>query len=162
MAISVLFSLRVAVDVTVGEGDLPAVLDATADKIRPDRLPGQLVLLATGQPVAYIEDDDLEFTVQQVLEALPELSAGTPSGIGFSEAAGRVELTPAGGDIRVTAEYFKPLTVPAAELIPALLACCERFVAFVRATYPDRPDVLARIAQLDPWLAGARDAVSSA
>jgi hypothetical protein len=162
VAIAVLFSLRVAVDVTVGEGDLPAVLEAAPDKIRPDRLPGRLILMAPGQPVAYLEDDDLEFTVQQVLEALPELSAGMPFGIGFSEAPGRVELTPAGGDVRVVAEYFKPFAVPAAELVPALLACCERFVAFVRTAYPDRPDVLERIAQLDPWLAGARDAVAGA
>src|SRR5262249_3336990 len=112
MAVAVLFSLQVAGGVTVGEGDLPAVLDAAGNKISPDRLRGRLVLLATGQPVAYVEDDDLEFTVQQVLEALPELSAGTPSGIGFSEAPGRVEFTPVGGNVRVAGEYFKPLTAP--------------------------------------------------
>jgi hypothetical protein len=162
VAIAVLFSLQVAADVTVGEGDLPAVLDAAIDKIGHDRLRGRLIMLVTGQPVAYVEDDDREFTVQQLLEALPELSAGRGSGIGFSEAPGRVELRPAGGDMWVAGEYFKPLTAPAAELLPALLACCERFMAFVRKTFVDRPDVLERIAQLDPWLAAARDAVSGA
>ena len=159
MAVAVLFSLQVAADVSVGEGDLPAALDAARDKISPDRLRGQLVFLSDGQPVAHIEDDDLEFTVQQVLEAIPELAAGRPFAIGFSESPGRVEFTPDGADVRITADWFKPLTAPAAELLPALSACCERFVAFVRAAFADRPDVLERIGQLDPWLAAARHAL---
>jgi len=161
MAVAVLFTLQVAGQVTLGEGDLAAALDAVRDKLDPAYLVGQLVLLASGQPVAYVQDD-LEFTVQQVLEGIPELAAGRSFAVGFSDAPGRVALTPDGGTLRVTGEYFKPLAAPAAELLPALLGCCERFVAFARSAYADQPEVQARIGQLDPWLAGARAALGGA
>lgn len=162
MTVAVLFSLQVAGQVTVGEGDLPAVIDAARDHLDRDRLTGQIVILATGQAVAHIEDDDLEFTVQQLLEGIPELAAGRPFRVGFSEAPGAVELTPEDGMLRVTAEYFQPMTAQTEELLPALLGCCERFMAFARSAYAHQPEAQQRIDQLDTWLTAARAALGGA
>jgi hypothetical protein len=160
MSVAVIFAVQVAAHVTVGERDLPTVMDVIGDQIGPDYLSGQVIMLASGQSAAYIGDDDLEFTVQQLLEAVPELAAGRRFEVGFSEAPGSVTFAPDEVMITVTADYFQPFTAPTAELLPALLECCERFMAFARTAFAGNHDVEQRIAQLDPWVASARTALT--
>jgi len=158
VTVAVVFSVQVAAQVYVGEGDLGRALDAAPDVVDPEHLVGQVVLLAAGQPVVFVEDD-LEFAVQQLLEGVPELAAGRAFALGFSEAPGRVELAPEGAALRVTTGYTRAATVPLAETLEALAGCCERFVAFARARFGERAGTAERMAQLDPWLSEARAAL---
>lgn len=161
VSVAVQLSLRVADRAIAVDGDLRAAIEAVRSELEGDPLPGRIVILASDGAEACIDDDDLEFTVQQLLEGIPELAAGRPFGVGFSEAPGAVTLTPEDGMLRITAEYFEPVMVPTMELLPALLGCCERFIALARAVYAERLDAQERIAQLDPWVVAARGALAA-
>lgn len=164
VSVIVLFELDMGSHVRVGEGDLDAVREALGDDFGsasgdPAYLNGVVNFLASGQAPAYIEDD-LEFTVQQLLEAIPELVAGREFRVGFSEAPGSVGFTPTEAIITLRADYFRPFVVPRAELLAAMLDCCIRFVGFVRSAFAGDTDTLSRIELLDPWVEQARAALS--
>jgi hypothetical protein len=160
MPVAVTFALQVASRVMIGEGDLRTVVEVVPERLPSDYIHGQLVFLATGQPVVHF-DDDLEFLVVQFLQAIPPLAAGESAEVVFSDAPGGSQLAVHDQVVRMTGDLPGPFDVPAAEFLPALLDCCRRFVAFARATFADDPAVRERIGQLDPWVDAAAAALGT-
>lgn len=161
MSVTVAYTIQVGYRAMINEADLPGMIAKLGVDFPRDYLTGAVVFTATGQTTVQIEDD-LEFCLQQLLEGVPSLAAGQPAAIGYSEAPGRVDFTPDGDVIAVTSDLFPPFRADTRELLDAIVACGERFVALCRSSLGDDPDLIARIDQLDPWLDAANESLSSA
>jgi len=157
VGIAVLFSVQLASRVTgvmLGERELDILLAVAPERLPHEYIRGQLVFLATGQPVLYLEDD-LEELTGGCLQAIVELRAGRPTTVSYSDAPGRVRFTPVGDLIRISGD-FATFEAPAAELFPALRDCCMRYIAFARTALPDESALQDRLSQLDYWADQAR------
>src|SRR5687768_10307829 len=102
----------------IGESDLAAAVETAPDRLPTDYINGQLLLLAPGQPAIVIYDD-LEFQAVQWLEAIPEVVAGRPFEMIFSDSPGRLRLTPKDGAVMVSGDTgaAEPFVAPADELL---------------------------------------------
>lgn len=151
MSVAVIFAVQIASAVMIDEGELETVRAVAPELLPTNYMPGRLVLIAGGQPVVRIEDDLDELTVA-CLEAASMLYNGEPGVIGFSDAPGRIDLVPADGLVRLRGDV-PPFEAPAAELLPALRGCCQRFVDWARTSLADRPVIQQRLSNHDYWLA---------
>jgi hypothetical protein len=158
MSCAVRFAVQVGYQIMITEADLPIVIEVLGAGFPRDYLPGAVVFMAAGQTPVQIEDD-LEFCIQQLLEAVPALAAGQPASIGYSEAPGHVDFTPDGDGILVLSELFTPFRADAGELLSAIVACGSRFVALCRTRLGEEPGLAARADQLDPWVHAASEAL---
>jgi hypothetical protein len=158
--VALIFALQVSSRVMIDEDHLATVATVAPERLPSDYLPGRIVLLAPGQPVAILQDD-LDFLAMQCLMGIPTLVSGASVSLIFSDDPGSFELTVDGDTVRVSGDLPSPFEAPAAEFLPALLDCCRRFVAFARTTLGDRPKVQERIDQLDPLLAEATAALGT-
>jgi hypothetical protein len=156
MSVVVLYAVRLTRHVFLSETEVAALCEIDPDRLRIlDPLYGRLILLAAGQPVSGLYDS-LEATVGAIcFRAITELTAGKSVTVTISNAPGKFYLEPKSKVIRVHGDGVEVFEAPAAELLPALYGCGIRFLDFYRDLHKDDPNRLARLADLDYWVAEA-------
>jgi hypothetical protein len=118
---------------------------------------GGLVLSnpATGQSTAI--GDVLGALISRFcFQSIPVLAAGRKYSTRLFQYPEQVSMTPESDEIVVTGDELDPSRYPKRELLPALVACGERYAAYLRRLHGDDPDWAGRLETLETAAKNAR------
>lgn len=158
---TVTFGLVQPGGVVIEEDALPGWLAENPGGVKPNgEQDGMLQLAPPGaEPVRLF--DWIGPLVQSVCLALPaDLLDGGRAEISLYTVDEDYEATPDGADVLLSGRRIPGMRVPRAELLPALVACAERYVALMRPAaaaqgWADTLDgTAARAADVRAWLEG--------
>lgn len=127
----------------ITEADLaefsPPALTATFGRIL--NLAGGLTMFHPDSGDHTVMGDELEGLIHAVcLAAIPDLLSGRPVTYEFRSDPGSVRLIPEDDRVRVAVDGLDDAWFPLGELSADLIACGERFAAFLRAVHGDDPN----------------------
>jgi hypothetical protein len=134
----------------------PALQAATAGK---DDY-GYVTLRSDGMS-DFVAADELETLVGALcFGTIAELASGKPAEVRYYTYFGGFELLPEGGQIRLMQEGVEQARYPAAELLPALVDCGERYVDYLQRLHGDKEGMQAYYAELRGEAEAARAAIA--
>jgi hypothetical protein len=142
-------------------------LDADLDSLRP-------LILEFDNPegVLHFEDpeNDVSFELGDSMGPLiysmcfgpiKSLAEGKPVEIPFSTCDASVKLVPNGDEVVFSWEGSEPYRLGRSELLPALVSCGERYVAFMKRLYNGDPNYAAELDDLASAAQNARACLPS-
>ena len=104
--------------------------------------------------------DMLESAVLQLcLMSVPDLAAGKSFDIDLMRHIEQINLTFENGRVKIAGEETSPEWYPRDQLLPALVACAERYLAFLEKLGDERPDVLELVRTVRAQVARAKAAL---
>jgi hypothetical protein len=118
---------------------------------------GGLVLSnpATGQSTAV--GDVLGALINRVcFESIPLLAADQEYSLRLFQYPEKVSMTPEGDEVIVTGDELDRTHYPKRELLPALVACGERYAAYLRRVHGGDPEWAGRLEAIESAAKAAR------
>jgi hypothetical protein len=118
---------------------------------------GGLVLSnpATGQSTAV--GDVLGALINRFcFQSIATLAADQEYSVRLFQYPEKVSMKPEGGEVVVTGDELDPSHYPKGELLPALVACGERYAAYLRKLHGDDPEWAGRLETIDAAAKTAR------
>ena len=106
--------------------------------------------------------DSLRYLIHSVcFKAVQSLRTGQPFVYQYTDADADVTFTPDGADVVVTGATEAPVRFKSADLLPALVACGERFQRFLADAAADDPGWSDEAAEIGKSAAAARAALAA-
>ena len=95
-------------------------------------------------------------------ESIPVLAANQEYSVTLFQHPERVTMKPEGDEVLVTGDEIDPSHYPKGELLPALVACGERYAAYLRRTHGNDPEWAGRLETLETAAKNARAQLAGA
>lgn len=166
MPVTVTFCINTSSDACVSEDELATDLERhrvaiLADEERHGVMNGALIVRAPGVPDVRIEDE-IEYLVHQIcFLAIPDLLANKHIVVRHFRYLGYVRLDPEAMQQLISGDDIPSARVTYHELVPALVACGERFILFLRRLNGGTPEGEDRVQLLERNAAIACEAIQA-
>jgi hypothetical protein len=162
MSTTVTFCIETFVGPCLEEDQLEQALEVQRERLLSRHIDGYVILRADGQPEVRIEDE-LPATVQNLcFGAIGDLLADRPVTVSYYSMSGQFQLEPTDRGIRINGDMVPSAVFDQEALVPALYACGQRFVQYLRLRASDDPGTVAVIQHLQTQEAQARAALAAA
>ncbi len=133
-----------------------------ADEERQGAMNSSLIIRSPGAPEVRVADEIEGIVARVCFFTIPDLLANKHVVSRHLSYPGYFRLDPEGLKILVSGDYVPSVRVDYQELIPALAACGERFIAFLQRLIGDAADGVARVKVMDEAADVARQALRDA
>lgn len=157
MTTTVTFCIQLGNEECLSEYDITADFESFREKLcEIEVLEGAIIINSSGNPEIRVEDE-LEAAIQNIcFLSIPKLKAGEHVVVRYFSIYGYFRLDPEGDNVLISGDYVPSIRVLRNDLLLALYACGQRFVALLRQLRAGDPLYEGNISHLEDQAESAR------